>query len=92
MVVEPTISDTNQSLIDEGYDFDQSSMMSEKVSEVLANLKDYHPAYDASAGYELAGFVWFQGFNDQFSDPFRDNYKQNMITFIKDTVRRWISL
>ena len=59
-------------------------MMTEKVDEVLANLQDYHPAYDANVGYELAGFVWFQGFNDQFSDPFRDNYKQNMITFIKD--------
>ena len=58
--------------------------MIEKVDEVLANLKDYHPAYDAEVGYDLAGFVWFQGFNDQFSDPFRDNYKQNMITFIKD--------
>ncbi|HIA19389.1 MAG TPA: hypothetical protein EYN70_08245 [Planctomycetaceae bacterium] len=64
-------------------------MMTAKVDEVLANLKDYHPAYDASAGYELAGFVWFQGFNDQFSDPFRDNYKQNMITFIKDIRQRY---
>ena len=64
-------------------------MMTAKVDEVLANLKDYHPAYDASAGYELAGFVWFQGFNDQFSDPFRDNYKQNMITFIEDVRQRY---
>ncbi|MFP6603560.1 MAG: sialate O-acetylesterase [Pirellulaceae bacterium] len=64
-------------------------LMTAKVDEVLANLKDYHPAYDASAGYELAGFVWFQGFNDQFSDPFRDNYKQNMITFIKDIRQRY---
>jgi hypothetical protein len=64
-------------------------MMSEKVDEVLANLKDHHPAYDESAGYELAGFVWFQGFNDQFSDPFRDNYKDNMITFIKDVRKQY---
>ena len=32
----------------------------------------------------MAGFVWFQGFNDQFSPEFRDNYKKNMIAFIKD--------
>lgn len=64
-------------------------MMSEKVAEVLASLKDYHPDYDESAGYDLAGFVWFQGFNDQFSDPFRDNYKENMITFIKDVRKQY---
>ena len=36
------------------------------------------------AGHELAGFVWFQGFNDQFDPAFRANYKDNMIAFIKD--------
>jgi alpha-galactosidase len=59
-------------------------MMNEAVHNVLDNLKDHHPAYDAKAGYEIAGFVWFQGYNDQFSPEFRDNYKANMITFIKD--------
>ena len=59
-------------------------MMTERVNEVLANLKDHHPAFDESVGYDLAGFVWFQGFNDQFSPAFRDNYKDNMITFVKD--------
>jgi len=58
--------------------------MNEAVNEVLGNLKDNHPAYDPEAGYEIAGFVWFQGFNDQFSDAFRNNYKDNMINFIKD--------
>mgnify|MGYP000362632676 CR=1 FL=1 len=59
-------------------------MMNEAVHGVLNNLKDNHPAYDADAGYEIAGFVWFQGFNDQFSPAFRDNYRTNMISFIKD--------
>jgi hypothetical protein len=59
-------------------------MMNEAVHKGLDNLKDNHPAYDPEAGYEIAGFVWFQGFNDQFSDAFRDNYKDNMIAFIKD--------
>ncbi len=59
-------------------------MMNEAVHGVLDNLKENHPAYDPKAGYEIAGFVWFQGFNDQFSDAFRDNYKDNMIAFIKD--------
>ena len=59
-------------------------LMTEKVREVLGDLKAHHPAYDEEAGYELAGFVWFQGFNDQFSPAFRDNYRDNMVTFIKD--------
>lgn len=34
------------------------------VKEVLADPKKVYPDYDAKEGYELAGFVWFQGFND----------------------------
>jgi alpha-galactosidase len=64
-------------------------MMTAQVNEVLANLKDHHPAYDEKAGYELAGFVWFQGFNDQFSDAFRDNYRDNMVAFIKDVRKQY---
>jgi alpha-galactosidase len=64
-------------------------MMNEAVHNVLDNLKDHHPAYDAKAGYEIAGFVWFQGYNDQFSPEFRDNYKANMITFIKDVRKEY---
>lgn len=59
-------------------------MMNEAVHNVLGNLKDNHPAYNEKDGYEISGFVWFQGFNDQFSPEFRDNYKSNMIHFIKD--------
>ena len=59
-------------------------LMNEAIRNVLGNLKENHPSYDAKAGYEIAGFVWFQGFNDQFSDEFRNNYKDNMIHFIKD--------
>lgn len=64
-------------------------MMNEAVREVLDNLADYHPAYDADAGHEIAGFVWFQGFNDQFAPEFRENYRANMIHFIKDIRREY---
>jgi alpha-galactosidase len=64
-------------------------MMTERVNEVLGNLKDHHPAYNATAGFDMAGFVWFQGFNDQFSAEFRDNYKDNMIAFVKDIRREY---
>ena len=35
-----------------------------EVKSVLSDVKKHHPAYDPAAGYELAGFVWFQGWND----------------------------
>jgi len=39
-------------------------MMIEHVKKVLADPKRVYPEYDAKDGYELAGFVWLQGFND----------------------------
>ncbi len=38
--------------------------MVEHVKSVLADPKRVCPAYDAAAGYEIAGFIWLQGFND----------------------------
>ncbi len=64
-------------------------MMNEAVHAVLDNLKGNHPAYDPRARYEIAGFVWFQGFNDQFSAVYRENYKSNMINFIKDVRKEY---
>lgn len=34
------------------------------IKNVLKDIKRVVPDYDEGAGYELAGFVWFQGFND----------------------------
>ncbi len=34
------------------------------VKMVLKDIKRVVPDYDENQGYELAGFVWFQGFND----------------------------
>jgi hypothetical protein len=39
-------------------------MMIGHVRRVLADPKRVVPGYDAAQGYELAGFVWLQGFND----------------------------
>lgn len=39
-------------------------LLIEHVKEVLADPKSVYPDYDPKEGYELAGFVWFQGFND----------------------------
>lgn len=64
-------------------------LMNEAIREVLGNLEKHHPAYNAEAGYEIAGLVWFQGFNDQFSPEFRDNYQTNMVHFIEDMRREY---
>lgn len=39
-------------------------LMMDHVKKVLADIKRVYPNYDQGAGYELAGFVWFQGWND----------------------------
>lgn len=39
-------------------------MMISHVKKVLGDVKKVCPAYDEKQGYEIAGFVWFQGFND----------------------------
>jgi len=55
----------------------------QQVRDVLGDMKKYHPDFDPKAGYEIAGFYWFQGFNDQFGDkPTR--YKEHMANFIRD--------
>jgi alpha-galactosidase len=39
-------------------------LMVEHVKRVLADPKRVCPAYDPAQGYEVAGFVWLQGWND----------------------------
>ncbi len=55
-----------------------------EVREALANLKNDFPGYD-SGGYELAGFVWYQGWNDG-CDPKNavPEYEANLANLIKD--------
>ena len=38
--------------------------MVKHVNTVLADLGTYHPAYNKDDGYEITGFIWFQGYND----------------------------
>lgn len=39
-------------------------LMKEHVKNVLADPKQFVPEYDPAQGFEIAGFIWFQGFND----------------------------
>lgn len=68
-------------------------LMIEHVKTVLADIKSVVPGYDAAQGYELAGFAWFQGWNDMVDSgtyPNRDKpggydaYSTAMAHFIRD--------
>jgi alpha-galactosidase len=68
-------------------------LMIEHVRHVLSDIKRVVPDYDASKGFELAGFVWFQGWNDMVDGstyPQRDMpggydaYSHAMAHFIRD--------
>lgn len=50
----------------------------------LAKIPDFYPNYDKDVGYELAGFVWFHGWNDMISWPYVKEYEWNLANFIRD--------
>ena len=58
------------------------------VNEVLGKLKELYPKYDEKAGYELAGFVFFQGWNDMVDGEQRTEkyaqYTTRLAQMIKD--------
>ncbi len=54
-----------------------------EVRQGLAHLKQDFPDYDGR-GYEIAGFVWFQGWNDMFDDAAHEQYEANLVHLIHD--------
>jgi alpha-galactosidase len=54
------------------------------VKTVLADPGKYCPAYNPEQGYEIAGFGWFQGYNDRFAGPPYDFYTDLLGKFIRD--------
>lgn len=68
-------------------------LMVAHVKDVLARLPEVYPGYKKRYGYELAGFVWFQGWNDMVDRgvyPQRDRpggyeaYSDCLAHFIRD--------
>tara|TARA_B100000242_G_scaffold282294_2_gene243454 strand:- start:4862 stop:6340 length:1479 start_codon:yes stop_codon:yes gene_type:complete len=57
-------------------------LMMEEIGNSLQELQVRFPTYQGR-GYELSGFVWFQGWNDMYNG-FQDEYAENMKNFIKD--------
>jgi len=57
--------------------------MVKDVHATLKGLKKYFPSY--SGTYEIAGFVWHQGFNDGLAHhDWWQEYEQNLVNIIKD--------
>ncbi len=74
-------------------------MMIAHVQKTLKDLKQVYPDYQEGQGYEIAGFVWLQGFNDsvdkqtypEIGKPGRFNeYSRLLECFIRD-VRKDLS-
>jgi alpha-galactosidase len=68
-------------------------LMTKHVKSVLADPGKYHPAYKEGDGYQIAGFVWFQGWNDMVARGFYkdrskpggyDAYTSTLVHFIND--------
>jgi hypothetical protein len=60
---------------------DYRNMVSE-VHGCLGELGKRFPGYE-NQGYDIMGFVWFQGWNDQYQDRWL-TYEKNMANFIRD--------
>ncbi len=66
----------------EGYGNDYRKILSE-TRTVLGDIQKYVPEYDKSAGYEIAGFIWFQGWNDAIGEG-NPHYVDQMAHFVRD--------
>jgi alpha-galactosidase len=55
------------------------------AKEALKNLEKYYPGYEGP-GYEIAGFVFWQGHKDQ-NPAHASRYEQNLVRFIKSLRR-----
>ncbi|MFQ6131165.1 MAG: sialate O-acetylesterase [Armatimonadota bacterium] len=53
------------------------------VHETLMDLETHFPEYDGS-GYEISGFVWFQGWNDMLDAEHHQTYGTNLANLLRD--------
>lgn len=69
-------------LLKKSYGSDYRKILAE-TTVVLSNIKKYFADYDETQGYEIAGFIWFQGWNDGVGRGNPD-YTEQMAHFIRD--------
>lgn len=62
--------------------------MMQEVDETLKSASELFPQLEGKKP-EIAGFVWFQGFNDMFGDHAPGEYAANMKLLIQDVRKAW---
>ena len=75
---------------DPGNEFESAEykLMVEGVRKTLANIDKVVPGYK-DQGYEIAGFVWFQGHKDSFSEVLIEEYEKHLVNLINDVRREF---
>ena len=70
---------------DPGNEFESAEykLMIEGVSKTLDNIAKVVPGYKGQ-GYEIAGFVWFQGHKDSFTESLIIEYEKHLANLIND--------
>ncbi|MGE4620420.1 MAG: sialate O-acetylesterase [Planctomycetota bacterium] len=64
--------------------------MMENVDRVLADIGSVVPGYN-DEGYEICGFIWFQGWNDMVNKEKTAAYPERFSAFIADIRKHWKS-
>jgi hypothetical protein len=59
-------------------------MITDILDALTNDLPNVFPDYDEEKGYELAGFVWFQGWNDLLDWQKVNEYEFNLANLIRD--------
>ncbi len=68
-----------------GYGSDYRKVISE-THRALKDIDKYVPGYKPKQGYEIAGFIWFQGWNDMVGGG-NPGYTEQLAQFIRDMRR-----
>ncbi len=73
----PTASET-------GHYYRQMIKFIKETLKDTKSIKKVAPKYRASSGFEISGFVWFQGWNDMCNHNYTQEYSQNLIHLVND--------
>jgi alpha-galactosidase len=68
---------------DNKFESAEYKLMVEGVRKTLDNIDKVVPGYKGQ-GYEIAGFVWFQGHKDSFTEELIVEYEKNLVNLIND--------
>jgi len=68
---------------DSEWESKEYKLMVEGVRKTLDNIDKIVPGYKGQ-GYEIAGFVWWQGHKDSFAEESIAEYEKNMVNMIND--------